>query len=66
MLKNWSKKYKEYTMQLGGNVKLYVNAHSIKDNATIEYRCEWIQNVLELAKNNVAFERDDIRKYLGP
>ena len=52
-------------MQLGGNVKAYVDAHLIKDNTKIEYRRESIQNVWELTKNNIINDGDDIRKYLG-
>ena len=42
-----------------------MKAHQIKDDATIEYRREWIQNVLELTKNNTNFEGNNIKKYLG-
>ena len=65
MLKKWSKKCKEYVMQLGGNVRSYVHAYPIKKDVTIEYKQEQIQNILELAKNNITFEGNNIRNYLG-
>ena len=51
-------------MELGGNAKAYVNVHPLKDNATLEYRCKWIQNIMKLAKNTRIYDGDDIRKYL--
>ena len=56
-------KCKEYAMQLGGNVRAYVEVHLLKDNVQLEYRCKWIRNVLKLAKNNIIYNGDDIRKY---
>ena len=40
ILKKWSQTCKEYTMELGGNVKAYIDAHPLKENAIIEYRWE--------------------------
>jgi len=64
MLKRWSSKTREHTIEVGGNIRSYVEAHPLKDNATIEYLREWIQNVQELLKNNKIHDRDNIRKYL--
>ena len=51
-------------MELGGNVKAYVNAYSLKDNTILEYRCKQIRDIIELAKNTRIYDRDNIRKYL--
>ena len=51
-------------IEVGGNIRSYVEAYLLKENATIEYLREWIQNVWELLKNNKIHDRDDIRKYL--
>ena len=51
-------------MELGGNVKGYMNAHPISENVTLEYRCEQIRNVMELVKNTRIYDGDNIRKYL--
>ena len=40
MLKRWSCKLQEYVMQLGGNVRAYVEVHPLRDNVKLEYRWE--------------------------
>ena len=52
-------------MELGGNIKTYVEAHLLKENSIIKYLKEQISNVREPIKNNKTYEQDDIRKYIG-
>ena len=40
ILKRQSKKSREYIIQLGDNMKAYIEVHLIKDNVKIEYRRE--------------------------
>ena len=37
MLKRWSCKSREYAIEIGGNIRLYVEVDPLKDNATNEY-----------------------------
>jgi len=39
--------------------------YPLKENVNVEYLQEWIQNERELIKNNITYNSDDIRKYLG-
>ena len=64
MLKQQSNKMKDRALDVGGNVRHYVEVHLVKENAGVMYLREQIRNVQELLKNNKTHDGDNIRKYL--
>ena len=64
-LKQWYQTILNYTLEIGGEAKKYVEVHQIKIKTSNEnYIFNWIGNAQYFIKNQNEFKEVDIRQFL--